>query len=305
MPPPPQLTPTLVDSPGLSAIPGSQVRRLAVLGALLLATYAWPLVELARFSFGSELYSHLFLVPLTSAFFVWWNRHRLPPASRPDLRWAVPAILAGLALLGVRFLLATDPVDQLAATTLSFVAFFVAACAASLGPATLRALAFPLGFLLFFAPFPSAVTAGIEAFLQHRSADAAHVLFLFGGFPVFRHETYFELPGIRLLVAPECSGIHSTLALFIVSLVAGQVFLRSNYRRAVLAVCVLPLAIVRNAFRIFVIGQLCVRIGPEMIESYIHQHGGPIFFVLSLGPFLALLWLLARGDRAPKVARSD
>ena len=34
----------------------------------------------------------------------------------------------------------------------------------------LRALAFPLGFLLFMAPFPTAVMEWIEATLQHRSA---------------------------------------------------------------------------------------------------------------------------------------
>jgi hypothetical protein len=34
-----------------------------------------------------------------------------------------------------------------------------------------------------------------------------------------------------------------------------------------------------------------------MINSYIHHHGGPIFFTLSLVPFFLLLYLLSRGDR--------
>ena len=59
---------------------------------------------------------------------------------------------------------------------------------------------------------------------------------------------------------------------------------------------VIPLAILRNGFRIFVIGLLCVHLGPQMIHSLIHRRGGPLFFVLSLIPFLFLLWLLRRGD---------
>jgi exosortase C (VPDSG-CTERM-specific) len=183
------------------------------------------------------------------------------------------------------------------------VAFFVALCATFLGRATLRAIAFPLAFLVLMAPFPTAVTNGIEAWLQHRSADASHLLFQLVGTPIFRHETYFELPGIKLYVAPECSGIHSSLALFIVSLVAGQLFLTSPWRRAILALCVIPLAIVRNAFRILVIGELCVRYGPHMFDSYIHRQGGPIFFALSLIPFLAILWWLIRGE-SRRTARS-
>jgi exosortase/archaeosortase family protein len=59
---------------------------------------------------------------------------------------------------------------------------------------------------------------------------------------------------------------------------------------------VIPLAILRNGFRILVIGLLCVNVGPQMIHSVIHRSGGPIFFVLSLIPLLLLLWWLRKGE---------
>jgi len=61
---------------------------------------------------------------------------------------------------------------------------------------------------------------------------------------------------------------------------------------------VIPLGIVRNAFRILVIGLLCVHVGPHMIDSLIHRRGGPFFFVLSLVPLFLLLWWLRRRERA-------
>jgi len=60
---------------------------------------------------------------------------------------------------------------------------------------------------------------------------------------------------------------------------------------------VIPLALLRNGFRVFVLGQLCIHISPRMIDSPIHHRGGPIFFVLSLVPFFLLLWLLKRSEK--------
>jgi exosortase/archaeosortase family protein len=78
--------------------------------------------------------------------------------------------------------------------------------------------------------------------------------------------------------------------------VAANVFLRQPWRRAVLVCCVIPLGILRNGFRVFVIGMLCVHISPDMVNSIIHHRGGPLFFTLSLLPLFGLLWWLRSGD---------
>jgi exosortase/archaeosortase family protein len=95
-----------------------------------------------------------------------------------------------------------------------------------------------------------------------------------------------------LEVAQECSGIRSSWVLFITSLLASNLFLRSTWRRVLLVAFVIPLGVVRNGFRIVVIAILCIEYGPQMIDSMIHHRGGPIFFALSLVPLFALLWWL-------------
>jgi len=129
-------------------------------------------------------------------------------------------------------------------------------------------------------------------------------MFQLSGMTVFRDGVNFQLPGMTLEVAPECSGIHSTFVLFITSLLAGQMFLRQPWRRAALCLAVIPLALARNGLRIFTIGELCVHIGPQMIDSPVHHHGGPLFFAASLVPFFALLCFLKKnGTIEPE--RSD
>jgi exosortase C (VPDSG-CTERM-specific) len=194
--------------------------------------------------------------------------------------------------------------DRLAARVGAYVLLLAASGFALVGPRGVRAVAFPLGLLLFAFPMPTALIKGIEVFLQHGSAEVAHLLFNLSGTPNFRADLLFELPRISLMVAPQCSGIHSSLALFITSLVAGKLFLRASWRRIVLSVIVVPLALLRNGFRILTIGLLCVHIGPHMIDSAIHHQGGPIFFALSLVPFGALLWWLRRAETRLLARRS-
>ena len=78
--------------------------------------------------------------------------------------------------------------------------------------------------------------------------------------------------------------------------------LKSNWHRAIILLFIVPLGIIRNGFRILTIGLLCVHVSPDMVHSFIHKKGGPIFFALSLIPLAILLWLLWRREN-PKEAK--
>ena len=103
---------------------------------------------------------------------------------------------------------------------------------------------------------------------------------------------------VDMNVAPECSGIHSTVVLFITSLVAGHIFLRGLVARGLLTLIVIPLAILRNGLRIFVLGLLSTHWMPDTLDanSFVHHRAGYGFFALSLIPFFALLLFLRSRD---------
>lgn len=280
--------------------------------AALVACYSLPLYRLARISFHSSLFSYVPLVPFVSIGLILLKRGDLPPPAVPDRKLASFFILLSAAALAGSWLprhfeMGISWQNSVALAALSFVLFFVGICAWSWGGPIIRALAFPLGFLVLMAPIPLLLTGLLETLLQHASAWVAYGFFALYGTPVFQTgHLGFKLPGITLEVAPECSGLHSTLALMITSLPAGYVFLRSPWKRAVLTLAAIPLGVLRNGFRIFTIGELCVHVGPQMINSYIHTTGGWIFFIVSLGLFFPLLiflvWLErpARADNSTK-----
>lgn len=265
--------------------------------AVLAAAFALPLIELLSRALHNDLISHIVLIPIVSGYLIYVQRKQLPRKTASAPGWA--ALFATVGAVSVYFaskLQASHPPispnDHLALLTFGFVCFVVAGGFIFMGREWMRAAAFPFAFLIFFVPMPQALVDFLEEASKLASAEVANALFIISGTPFLRDGTFFALPGITLEVAKECSGIRSSLVLFITSVLASYIFLKSPWRRIVLVAVVIPLGILRNGFRILVIGLLCVHYGPQMIESVIHRHGGPLFFILSLIPlFLVLRWL--------------
>jgi exosortase C (VPDSG-CTERM-specific) len=280
-----------------------QLRKFGLAAGGVVICFAVPLWRLARFAANDELFSYILLIPFLCAYLAWLQKKNLPAASPPAKMLAVPAIAGGLALTAWSWLAAGPAADHLALTTLSFLLFLTGAGCLILGGAMMRALAFPFAMLVFMVPFPVFFRQALETGLQHGSAFCADWMFTVSDVPTLRTGLVFQLPNISLQVAPECSGIHSTMVLFITSLVAGHFFLRRPWPRVVLCLAVIPLALLRNGFRVFVLGELCTHLGPQMIDSPIHHRGGPIFFVLSLIPFFLLLYFLIKCGRPKNSGR--
>jgi exosortase C (VPDSG-CTERM-specific) len=249
------------------------------------------------------------LVPFVSAYLIWLKRKDLPAAIKSSLPLAAGTVLAGTLLILSSWVLASKgrrPAlpDALSISVLSFLCFVYGLIALFWGKERIRALIFPLAFLLFMVPFPTVVTNAVEVFFQHSSANAASLMFAVSQTPVLRDGLFFKLPGIVIEVAQECSGIRSTLVLFITSLVGGYMFFQVKSHRAILALAIVPIAILRNGLRIFTIAMLCVHVDPAMIHSAIHRRGGPLFFAISLIPLFAILVVLYRRERKLRAPRS-
>lgn len=279
---------------------------LACYVALLALLFAYPLARLALHAARSGLHSHILLIPFVSAYLLYLKRKQLPAASASS---SLPgaAVLGALGLgalaMAFKYRESLSVNDGLALMTLAFVSLSAAGGFLFLGAGWMAARAFPVSFLLFMVPMPDAAADWLEKASVLASAEAAAFYFGLAGTPMLRDGTVFELPRVTLVVAQECSGIRSSWVLFITSLVVSNVFLKTTWRRFALVAFVIPLGILRNGFRILVIGLLCVHVGPHMVHSPVHRQGGPIFFALSLIPLALLLWWFRSQERRLKPPR--
>jgi exosortase C (VPDSG-CTERM-specific) len=273
----------------------------ACFAIVLLAVFARPLLVLIKYAAGSELHSYVLLVPFVSVYLLYLRRDQLPKKHSTDLLLALVSLAAGLGLFACTHWLeiagrAPAINTRIVLLTSSFLCCVAAGGFFFFGRDGMRAAAFPLAYLIFMVPMPDAMADALETASKYASAEVANVFFYLSGTPFLREGLVFQLPNITIQVAQECSGIRSSWVLFITSILVANLFLKTPWRRLALVAFVIPLAILRNGFRILVIGLLCVNVGPQMIHSLIHRRGGPLFFALSLIPLFLLLWWLRKGD---------
>lgn len=276
-----------------------RVRMFGGYALLLVLAFCRPLVDLARYALSENLHSHILLIPFVCAYLIFLKRGELGRAGPGSPVPAALFLVVGLAGLFAIFSGASESWsrnDSLGLATGTFLCLLVAGAFQILGHRWMRTITFPIFFLIFLIPLPDRVVLGVENMLVLASAEVTALLFKITGTPVYRTGQVFELPGVVLEVARECSGIRSSWVLLITSFLASYLLLQTTWRRALIVGLVIPLGILRNGFRILVIGLLCVRYGPHMIDSPVHRSGGPYFFALSLLPLFLLLWWLRRGE---------
>ena len=279
----------------------------ACFAVVLAAVFGHSLLTLIKYAASSQLHSYILLIPFVSAYLLYIRRDQLPKKYSVDLPFAIVSLAIGLGILIFTYWLdfagrAPGINDRLTLLTISFLCCLAAGGFFFLGRTWMRAAAFPLAYLGFMIPMPDTMAEALEQASSIASAEMANLLFHLSGMPFLRAGQIFQLPNITIQVAQECSGIRSSVVLFITSILAANLFLKTTWRRFVLVAIVIPLGILRNGFRIFVIGLLCVHVGPQMIHSLIHRRGGPLFFVISLVPLLLVLWLLRKGEEQTRFA---
>ena len=279
---------------------------LLLLGA---AIYFFPIGALAKLVFENETYSHITLIPLVSLFLLVIQRKSIfaETARKPAAGFAVCA--GGLVLYGLATVLREHldspafrnqdvPNDYLTLCMAGAVAWFIGSFIVVYGMRAFKKSRFALLFLVFTIPIPMFLLDGIVTTLQLASAEASDIVFRLTGASYHRNGLVFEFPNVVVRVAEECSGIRSSLSLFILSIITGYLFLRTFSRRVILALAIFPITVVKNGFRIVTITLLANYVDMRFLTNHwIHSSGGIPFFAVAMGMFIPLVWALRRTEK--------
>jgi exosortase len=173
---------------------------------------------------------------------------------------------------------------------LGLVIFWIGAFIACYGTNASHAAAFPLVFLLLTAPAPDFLWNKLIVFVQYGSADVCSLIFSLSGVPVLRNGLIFSLPDVTIEVEKVCSGIHSTMGILLVSLIAAHLFLAYRWEKLLLVLFSVPIVCFTNGLRIAVITLLAQYADRSFLYGRLHHQGGPLYFTLAL----LLLYLALR-----------
>lgn len=295
-------------TPALGRIRLSPVVQHAACAAVVILAVVWNWQALTtvitrslKSSNGNyEHYSHIILLPFLSGYLLYVTRDAIARHARPAIGPGILLTLAGAVLgrIGASTIAGGNADNGLSIAMSSVVTMWTGGFLFSYGGRAFRAGAYAFFVLLFMVPFPPATLDAIIVFLQHASADVSAVLFALIGMPAYREDLVFALPGLTIQVARECSGIRSSLALFISGLAMAYLLFRKNWTRTVFLLAIIPVAIVKNAIRIVGLSWLAVHIDPSFITgSAVHRSSGIPIFLGSLMVLFGLTWLLRKCER--------
>ena len=256
----------------------------ALVCGLLVLIYHGIVRSLVRDWREDPNFSHGFFVPLFSAFVVWERRQRLwQMVARPAAGMGLLIMAGALAVLLVGVLGA-----ELFLSRTSMILLLTGMVVYYLGWAHLRAVAFPLAFLLFMVPLPSIVLNEITFPLQFLASGLASSLLPWIGVPVLREGNVIKLAAMSLEVAEACSGIRSLTTLIVLAIIYGHVMEPRRWARMVLIAAAVPIAVIANALRILGTGACVQYWDPEKAEGFFHIFSGWIVFMVSVALLLAI-----------------
>jgi exosortase len=245
---------------------------LGLVTLLFSSTFTW----LAYNWLNNSYYSHGFLVPLVSAFFLWRKREVFGVDSREPSN-------AGLFVLGISLVgfLAAQVWQAYHLSAVAFILLLFGLALYFLGKRATREIAFPLAFLLFMIPVPliNRVSPALESFTATVSTSVVRLLSI----PAVNQGSRIQLQDSSFVVGAACSGLNSVVALATLVVIFVYILEGSYRAKTVLLLMSVPIAIVANIFRVSSLLAIAHVFGAEVGMRYFHDYSSPVLFLLAFG----------------------
>lgn len=253
---------------------------------------AWTIVD--------SYYSHGFLIPFVSLFFVWKRRDELARAEFEPSG-------AGYALivLSVILLWASDFLGFRVVGEISLIPMLTGVSLVLLGKRRTALLWFPLLFLLFMVPIPASLTQSVALKLKLFATQCAVSLANLCTLPMVRDGSFIHFNNDRLQVGEVCGGLRSLIALLAFGTLMAYISKTKPWAKVALLALSGPVAVVTNVLRIFSLCVVGYFWGSGVATGKFHDISGLMIFVVAFMMYFAFESQLRRWAPATPAAESS
>ncbi|HWW86072.1 MAG TPA: exosortase A [Vicinamibacterales bacterium] len=275
----------------LDILPRPRIFATAILvGAGFCLLYWRVFAKLVSDWWTDDNYSHGFLIIPIAAYLLWERRDKLRATPLAPSNFGLLVVVGSILVL-----LAGQLGAELFLTRISILGALVGSVLFLFGWAWLRALAFPIAFLVLMIPLPAIIFNQITFPLQLLASRAGEYAISSVDIPVLREGNVLVLANTTLEVAEACSGIRSLVSLLTLGIVFGYFGDRRAWVRSAIALSTIPIAIVANGARVAGTGIAAHQFGPEAAQGFFHEFSGWVVFLVAfallLGVQRLILWL--------------
>jgi exosortase B len=159
----------------------------------------------------------------------------------------------------------------------------------------LRALWFPILFVIFVVPLPQFLVDALSGPLKQNVSAIAEQLLYAAGYPIARAGVVLAIGQYQLLVADACSGLNSIFSLMAVGAFYLYLVRHQSWLHNVLILAsLLPVAVCANILRVIVLVLVTYRFGDAAGQGFLHLFSGMMLFATALFIILLLDAILAR-----------
>lgn len=226
--------------------------------------------------------SHGFLIIPISIWLLYRRRHLLTfPRRKTGWGWVV--LIAG----GIGLVLGTAA-SEFFTMRLALVLMVSGLALIYLGEDNFRKVWFAFFFLLFMIPIPAVIHNTLTLPLQLLASKISLGLLQLIGVPSYRSGNIIYLPDHALEVADACSGLRSLVSLLAVATLWGHLTLPRGFRQVLLIAGAVPIAILVNVTRVFVVAVGVYAVSGKLAEGFLHELAGIMVFVGAMA--ITLCW---------------
>jgi len=263
--------------------------RVFLYGFLVLGIYYSALAEMVLKDWAREDYSHCYLIPFLVFYLIWEKRNQFI-SQQSVATWIgfIPVTL------GILLYWLGELGGETFTIYISFWLVIVGLCLLHFGWQKIKTIWFALFMLLAMFPYPYFVTVRLSLYLKLISSQIGVWLLQLYGMSAYREGNIIDLGFTQLQVVDACSGLRYLISLMVLALILAYWFKAQFWKKAVLFLSSIPIAIFVNSFRIALTGVLYSFIGAAAAEGFFHGFSGWLIFIFTLGILLIEMWILKR-----------
>jgi exosortase B len=151
------------------------------------------------------------------------------------------------------------------------------------GVPALKALWFPLFFIVFMIPLPGFLVDVVTGPLKEHVSALAEAILYQAGYPIARSGVTLTIGQYQLLVADACSGLNSMFSLSAMGVLYLYLMRHTSWlRNGIIIASIIPIAFVANVVRVIILVLVTYYLGDEAGQGFIHGFAGILLFIISL-----------------------